>query len=116
MCDLDAEQRARYDELHDYYRHNLARSSGGHNRMMVLEALLRLRQAACHPGLIDPGRPRESSAKLDTLTEKLLEVIAAGHNALVLQDRKRSLANRIVGADNHELNGLSLDELRDLPS
>ncbi|HUH00628.1 MAG TPA: DEAD/DEAH box helicase [Kofleriaceae bacterium] len=83
VCDLEPEQRALYDELHDYYRHNLARKTNGRNRMMVLEALLRLRQAACHPGLLDRSRAHESSAKLDALTEKLLEVIAAGHNALV---------------------------------
>ncbi len=35
-------------------------------KMHVLEALLRLRQAACHPGLLDPKRGGESSAKLDT--------------------------------------------------
>jgi len=50
---------------------------------MVLEALLRLRQAACHPGLIDPKRAGESSAKLDTLLEQLREVIETGHKALV---------------------------------
>jgi superfamily II DNA or RNA helicase len=83
VCDLDREQRALYDELHDYYRQNLARNTNGRSRMMVLEALLRLRQAACHPGLLDRSRAHESSAKLDALTEKLLEVIAAGHNALV---------------------------------
>ncbi len=31
----------------------------------MLEALLRLRQAACHPGLIDDRRGDDSSAKLD---------------------------------------------------
>ena len=35
----------------------------------VLEALLRLRQAACHPGLIDKTRAEQSSAKLDVLYE-----------------------------------------------
>ena len=39
--------------------------------MHVLEALLRLRQAACHPGLIDPKRVDEPSAKLDVLMEQL---------------------------------------------
>jgi superfamily II DNA or RNA helicase len=83
VCDIDGEQRALYDELHDYYRHNLARKTNGRSRMMVLEALLRLRQAACHPGLIDRSRASESSGKLDALTDKLLEVIDAGHKALV---------------------------------
>ena len=37
------------------------------SKIEVLEALLRLRQAACHPGLIDPSRAAEPSAKLDML-------------------------------------------------
>src|SRR5213078_1800529 len=51
--------------------------------IQVLEALLRLRQAACHPGLIDPKRQGERSAKLDVLMEELREVIEGGHKALV---------------------------------
>jgi len=50
---------------------------------MILEALLRLRQAACHPGLIDKSRVTESSAKLDTLLARLSEVVDEGHKALV---------------------------------
>ncbi|PYV04383.1 MAG: hypothetical protein DMG26_07555 [Acidobacteria bacterium] len=46
-------------------------------------ALLRLRQAACHPGLLDPKRRGEPSAKLVTLLEQLREVIDEGHKALV---------------------------------
>ena len=49
----------------------------------MLEALLRLRQAGCHPGLIDPKRHGEGSAKLDVLLEQLREVIEEGHKALV---------------------------------
>lgn len=53
------------------------------SRMHILEALLRLRQAAIHPGLVDPARAAESSAKLDMLIPKLEEVIEEGHKALV---------------------------------
>jgi SNF2 family DNA or RNA helicase len=49
----------------------------------VLEALLRLRQAACHPGLIDRKRQDEGSAKLDALLPRLIEVVDEGHKALV---------------------------------
>ncbi|HUX66255.1 MAG TPA: C-terminal helicase domain-containing protein, partial [Terriglobales bacterium] len=52
-------------------------------KLQVLEALLRLRQAACHPGLIDPQRRGEPSAKLEALMEQLREVMAAGHKTLV---------------------------------
>jgi SNF2 family DNA or RNA helicase len=49
----------------------------------VLEALLRLRQAACHPGLIDAKRSGEPSAKLDVLVPRLTEAIEEGHKTLV---------------------------------
>jgi hypothetical protein len=49
----------------------------------VLEALLRLRQTACHPGLVDPARLDDPAAKLDTLLEQLTEVIDEGHKVLV---------------------------------
>jgi SNF2 family DNA or RNA helicase len=55
----------------------------GRSKIQVLEALLRLRQAACHPGLIDKNRTRESSAKLDLLLPQLKEVVEEGHKALV---------------------------------
>ena len=39
------------------------------SKIHVLEALLRLRQAACHPGLLDEERAHEPSAKLDVLLD-----------------------------------------------
>ena len=50
---------------------------------MILEAILRLRQAACHPGLIDHSARGEASAKLDALVADLEEVTSSGHKALV---------------------------------
>jgi SNF2 family DNA or RNA helicase len=51
--------------------------------MQILEALLRLRQAACHPGLIDKKRIGQSSAKVDVLIPQLKELVDEGHKALV---------------------------------
>jgi SNF2 family DNA or RNA helicase len=50
---------------------------------MVLEALLRLRQAACHPGLLDARRANQPSAKLARLLDDLGRVVEAGEKALV---------------------------------
>jgi len=58
----------------------------------VLEALLRLRQAACHPGLLDVKRSGESSAKLDTLMAQLDEVRQGEHKALVFSQFTSLLA------------------------
>jgi superfamily II DNA or RNA helicase len=96
-CELEGAQRKRYDELRDHYRAHLLskiESSGlnERNRFQVLEALLRLRQAACHPALIDPRLAKESCAKLDVLLPRLADVLAEGHKALVFSQFTSFLA------------------------
>ncbi|HEX3774060.1 MAG TPA: DEAD/DEAH box helicase [Polyangiaceae bacterium] len=54
----------------------------GGNVLQALEALLRLRQAACHPSLL-PGQHAETSSKIEALLESLEQVAAEGHKALV---------------------------------
>ncbi len=98
VCEMEPQQRKLYDELRLHYRNSLLGSksglptdgsegstpaSGGGSAMMVLEALLRLRQASCHPGLIDPNRRGEPSAKLEALIEMVLELAEEGHKALI---------------------------------
>jgi SNF2 family DNA or RNA helicase len=87
FCDLEADQRKLYDELREHYRQALlARVDSvglGRSKIPVLEALLRLRQAACHPGLLDKKRTAEGSAKLDVLLPQLAELAESGHKALV---------------------------------
>jgi superfamily II DNA or RNA helicase len=84
-CELEGEARERYDELREHYRQALLASKGGlGSRVKILEGLLRLRQAACHPGLIDKERAHElPSAKLDLLEDRLEAAIGEGHKALV---------------------------------
>src|SRR4029434_3011081 len=53
------------------------------SKTQILEALLRLRQAACHSGLLDDRRAGESSSKCDLLIPQLAEIVAEGHKALV---------------------------------
>jgi superfamily II DNA or RNA helicase len=86
-CQMSKSQRAYYDELRDFYREQLTRRIEEEglkkSKIQILEALLRLRQAACHPALVDPQRIGESSAKLEALLEQVREVISEGHKALV---------------------------------
>jgi superfamily II DNA or RNA helicase len=86
-CEMEPGQRKLYNELRQHYRDALLKriqTEGlAKSKIQVLEALLRLRQAACHPGLIDQKRSEESSAKLDVLLAQLREVLAEGHKALV---------------------------------
>jgi superfamily II DNA or RNA helicase len=95
-CELGPSERRRYDELRAHYRKALlARADEeGLDRMKihVLEALLRLRQASCHPALIDPACAAEGSAKLDTLLEHIAAVVEEGHKALVFSQFTKLLA------------------------
>jgi len=62
------------------------------SKMHVLEALLRLRQVACHPGLIDGQRASQPSAKFDALLPRLEEVKESGRKALVFSQFTSLLA------------------------
>ena len=87
FCELEDQQRRLYNELREHYRQSLLarvdRDGLAKSKMHVLEALLRLRQAACHPGLIEKERAAEPSAKLDALLPQLEEVLEENHKALV---------------------------------
>ena len=50
--------------------------------LKVLEKLLRMRQAACHPNLV-PGHAASTSSKLELLITKLHALTGGGHKALV---------------------------------
>jgi superfamily II DNA or RNA helicase len=95
-CTLEPEQRRLYDELRDHYRAVLLERVEAEGmdgaRFQVLEALLRLRQAACHPRLIDSTRADDASAKLDTLVPRLQEVVAESSKALVFSQFTSFLA------------------------
>lgn len=95
-CQMDSRQRAVYDELRAYFRQTLltqfsrvggdtplAEAGGSGSPMLVLEALLRLRQAACHPALIDPKHNHLPSAKMEVLLDRLSDLVDEGHKALV---------------------------------
>ena len=95
-CEMEAPQRKLYEDLRNQYRASLlgrVRSDGiARSKMHILEALLRLRQAACHPGLLDPDRTGDPSAKLDFLIEQIEEVVDGGHKALVFSQFTSLLA------------------------
>jgi len=96
FCELEAPQRKLYNELRAHYRNTLLRTVEkqglGKAQMQVLEALLRLRQAACHPGLLDAKRLNDPSAKLELLMDHLSEVVDEGHKALVFSQFTSLLA------------------------
>jgi len=85
-CELSPEERAVYDAVRATTLPEVVRRlEAGGSVLEALEALLRLRQAACHPSLV-PGSgadPAAPSAKLALLLEELDTALAEGHKTLV---------------------------------
>ncbi len=86
-CEMKSEQRKLYNELREHYRNALLgridKDGLAKSKIQVLEALLRLRQTACHPGLLDQKYCKTPSAKTEVLLERLREIVDEGHKALV---------------------------------
>jgi superfamily II DNA or RNA helicase len=97
FCEMEGDQLHKYNQLKEHYRNTLLSKATGAKewnkmKMHVLEALLRLRQAASHPGLLDPKMAAGPSAKFATLLEQLEELREEGHKALVFSQFTSLLA------------------------
>jgi SNF2 family DNA or RNA helicase len=93
-CTLSREERAVYDAIRAATRERIVSElARGQGVLAALEALLRLRQASCHSGLV-PGQGAESSSKVELLVETLEEVVSEGHKSLVFS-QWTSLLDRI---------------------
>ncbi len=112
-CELGPKQRALYDELRKHYQtallQHVAKEGLAKSKIRVLEALLRLRQAACHPGLLDAQRRHEESAKLDLLFEELPGLVEKGHKTLVFSQFTSLLAIVREGLDERGITYAYLD-------
>jgi SNF2 family DNA or RNA helicase len=94
-CELSPEERTVYDSVRAAaVREVVEQLRAGGNVMAALEALLRLRQAACHSSLVPGQDENASSSKLDTLYARLEEAVADGHKALVFS-QWTSLLDRV---------------------
>jgi len=125
---LGESERAAYDAVLAATRRDVVERLGaGTSALAALEALLRLRQAACHPALLPQARSARSepqasgdrvepgsSAKLDVLMELVEEMLAEGHKALVFSQWTRlldlvELPLRAAGIDFARLDGSTRD-------
>jgi len=86
---LAPDQRELYETirgtLYETVKEQMAERTLAQSRVIVLDALLKLRQACCDPRLVKLGQNRgtESSAKLDDLMEMVAELIPEGRRILV---------------------------------
>ncbi len=88
--EFEPAQRDAYEAIrlamHDKVRRAIADKGWGRSRIVVLEALLRLRQACCDPRLLKVAGSEAGtagSAKLERLEEMLRELLAEGRRVLV---------------------------------
>ena len=88
--DLSPEERALYEALRREAVEAIDDANPNAQRMIVLQQLTRLRQAACHPRLVRP-KSQLPSAKLDLVGRTLLELLETGHKALVFSQFVRHL-------------------------
>jgi SNF2 family DNA or RNA helicase len=87
-CEFSPTQRKIYDELQKHFQACLLNSQESNeakegSKFEVLSALLRLRQASCHPGLIDPAYNDIESSKLEVLIDSINELRDRGEKVLV---------------------------------
>jgi non-specific serine/threonine protein kinase len=86
FCEMTPRQRKIYEKWRNAYRAELLEliETEGLNRsrMRILEGLMRLRQIACHPQLVEPGS-RADSAKMEALFDLLEDILAEKHKALI---------------------------------
>jgi non-specific serine/threonine protein kinase len=84
--DMEPPQRKLYNRTRDYYRGLLLgmldQQGLNKNRMKILEGLLRLRQIANHPALVEESF-HGNSGKFELLFDTLETLHAEGHKALV---------------------------------
>ncbi len=113
-CILTEDEHDVYNAIQAATREEvIKRLAAGGSVLEALEALLRLRQAACHSGLV-PGHEAPTSSKVDLLMETLDQVVADGHKALVFS-QWTALLDRVephlrnVGMNFERLDGATRD-------
>lgn len=88
--ELSAEELAFYESLRRRALEEIDGADGGQKRFMVLAQLTKLRQAACHPRLVDKNS-RLPSSKLQLVGETVLELLENGHKVLIFSQFVRHL-------------------------
>ena len=88
-CELEGGQRNLYETIRSAYKvsvfDEIEKNGLAKSRMHVLEALLRLRQACCHPGLVpyEGTGDIKDSAKVQALFELVDDAVEEDHKMIV---------------------------------
>ncbi len=112
--ELEGGQRQLYETLrlaqHERVRESIAERGLAQSGIVVLDALLKLRQACCDPRLVklDAARKVKESAKLDALLELLRNLHAEGRRVLVFSQFTQMLALIAEALDKRRVKYLQL--------
>jgi len=125
-CEMNADQRSLYKQVLDASRQEIVNAVDANglarSRMVVLTALLRLRQICCDLRLlklpsVESAAPTESDAppspsisgKMELFDELLEEVLDGGHRVLVFSQFTAMLSLLRDSLESHEINFCYLD-------
>jgi SNF2 family DNA or RNA helicase len=93
-CQMSEEQSAVYEKVKSEYRNELLKSledgTFAQAQMQVLQGLIKLRQIANHPGLID-GEYEGDSGKFENVVHTLSNVLDGGHKVLIFSQFVKQL-------------------------
>ena len=96
ICKMEPEQKKIYNKLKRAAKNNLlskvAQDGVARSKLHILEAILRLRQAACHPAMIGDEYKEHNSGKFKVLLSMLNEVEDEGHKVLIFSQFTSLLA------------------------
>jgi superfamily II DNA or RNA helicase len=96
--EIDGAQRDLYESIrvamHDKVRREIERKGMARSQIVILDALLKLRQVCCDPRLLplESGKRVGESAKLDALMQMLPELIEEGRRVLLFSQFTGMLA------------------------
>ncbi len=114
-CELPPAQRRLYESVKETYRHtvlsNVEEKGVGGASLTILEALMRLRQACCHPRLLpmDEARAVSTSGKLNVLMETVTGLVPSGHRALIFSQWPSLLRLVATRLEQQQISYLYLD-------
>ena len=114
LVELEDRQRELYETLrlaqHDRVREALEHRGLGQSGIVVLDALLKLRQVCCDPRLVklDAARGVEESAKLNMLLELLDQLVAEDRRVLVFSQFTEMLGLIAAALDARKIDYLML--------
>src|SRR6202012_5740242 len=106
-CEMSEEQSSVYEKVKSEYRNELLKSledgTFGQTQIQVLQGLIKLRQIANHPVMIDSGYEGDSG-KFESVVHTLANVLDGGHKVLIFSQFVKQLVIYREYFNKHHIN------------